>query len=143
MHGTITLTGLCNIKQILLFFFFCFFFFCFFFFFFLFFFFAAIFAFTVIFLLQPFLNSWMTDMLSYSRVKHFLKWKRLQATLREICITKTCPCNIQRIFSVPKIENFTRKMLIFFLFFAQNIDCGYMLEPPQRGGSNEYPQSMF
>ena len=26
---------------------------------------------------------------------------------------------------------------------AQNIDCGYSLEPPHRGGSNEYPQSMF
>ena len=25
----------------------------------------------------------------------------------------------------------------------QNIDCGYWLEPPRRGGSNEYPQSMF
>ena len=23
------------------------------------------------------------------------------------------------------------------------IDCGYMLEPPRREGSNEYPQSMF
>ena len=34
-------------------------------------------------------------------------------------------------------------MLIFFLIFAQNIDCGYTLEPPRRGGSNEYPQSMF
>ena len=30
-----------------------------------------------------------------------------------------------------------------FLIFAQNIDCGYTLEPPRRGGSNEYPQSMF
>ena len=29
------------------------------------------------------------------------------------------------------------------LIFAQNIDCGYSLEPPHRGGSNEYPQSMF
>ena len=29
------------------------------------------------------------------------------------------------------------------LIFAENIDCGYTLEPPQRGGSNEYPQSMF
>ena len=28
-------------------------------------------------------------------------------------------------------------------FFAQNIDCGYTLEPPRQGGSNEYPQSMF
>ena len=25
----------------------------------------------------------------------------------------------------------------------KNIDCGYSLEPPHRGGSNEYPQSMF
>ena len=31
----------------------------------------------------------------------------------------------------------------FFDIFAQNIDCGYTLEPPRRGGSNEYPQSMF
>ena len=30
-----------------------------------------------------------------------------------------------------------------FLNFAQNIDCGYTLEPPRRGGSIEYPQSMF
>ena len=27
-----------------------------------------------------------------------------------------------------------------FLVSAQNIDCGYSLEPPRRGGSNEYPQ---
>ena len=25
----------------------------------------------------------------------------------------------------------------------QNIDCEYSLEPPRRGGSNEYPQFMF
>ena len=25
----------------------------------------------------------------------------------------------------------------------KNIDCGYSLEPPRRGGSNEYTQSMF
>ena len=30
-----------------------------------------------------------------------------------------------------------------FHIFAQNIDCGYLLEPPRRGGSNEYPQSMI
>ena len=30
-----------------------------------------------------------------------------------------------------------------FLISAKNIDCGYSLEPPRRGGSNEYPQSMF
>ena len=30
-----------------------------------------------------------------------------------------------------------------FHISAQNIDCGYSLEPPRRGGSNEYPQSIF
>ena len=38
---------------------------------------------------------------------------------------------------------FSRKFLTVFFFFAQNIDRGYMLEPPHRGGSNEYPQSML
>ena len=30
-----------------------------------------------------------------------------------------------------------------FLISAQNTDCGCSLEPPRRGGSNEYSQSMF
>ena len=30
-----------------------------------------------------------------------------------------------------------------FHISAQNIDCGYSLEPPRQGGSNEYPLSMF
>ena len=30
-----------------------------------------------------------------------------------------------------------------FYISAQNIDCGYLLELPQRGSSNKYPQSMF
>ena len=30
-----------------------------------------------------------------------------------------------------------------FHISAQNIDCGYLLEPPRRGSSNEYSQSMF
>ena len=41
-----------------------------------------------------------------------------------------------------KNEKFHWKKGIF-LIFAQDIDCGYTLEPPRRGGSNEYPQSMF
>ena len=28
---------------------------------------------------------------------------------------------------------------LFFLFLLQNIDCGYSLEPPRRGGSNIVP----
>ena len=38
---------------------------------------------------------------------------------------------------------FSRIFFYIFIIFARNIDCGYMLEPPRRGGSNEYPQSMF
>ena len=53
------------------------------------------------------------------------------------------------------IENFTTKKKKkkkrtlsdkksdIFHISAQNIDCWYSLEPPRRGGSNEYPQSMF
>ena len=42
-----------------------------------------------------------------------------------------------------KNENFQIKNSDFFLNSTQNIDCGYALEPPRRGGSNEYSQSMF
>ena len=35
------------------------------------------------------------------------------------------------------------KISDIFHVSAQNIDCGYSLEPPRRGGSNEYPHSMF
>ena len=42
-----------------------------------------------------------------------------------------------------KNGNFQMKKCGNFLIFAQNIDRGYALEPPQWGGSNEYPQSMF
>ena len=31
----------------------------------------------------------------------------------------------------------------FFLFQLKSIDCGYSLEPPHQGGSNEHPQSIF
>ena len=57
-------------------------------------------------------------------------------------ITKTRLCKY--------VENFTSTTDIYqiktsdiFHISAQNIDCRYSLEPPRRGGSNEYPQSMF
>ena len=46
-------------------------------------------------------------------------------------------------FSALKIENCIEKMLFYFNMFAQNINCGYTLEPPRRGGSYVYPQSKF
>ena len=48
------------------------------------------------------------------------------------------------------IENFTTKNWKFsdknsniFHISAQNINCGYSLEPPRRGGSNEYHKLCF
>ena len=59
------------------------------------------------------------------------------------CITKTGPCSIQRFFFISKTLRFHRKKYFLFSNFNQNIDCEYSLEPPHRGGSNEYLQSMF
>ena len=59
-------------------------------------------------------------------------------------ITKTYLCNFDPLkphFYIVKL-GFTG-VYIIFLFLLKNIDCGYPLEPPRRGGSNEYPQSMF
>ena len=59
-----------------------------------------------------------------------------------VTLRKHAYSNILKI-SPPKNENFQIKNSDIFHIFAQNIDCGYSLEPPRRGGSNEYPQSMF
>ena len=45
--------------------------------------------------------------------------------------------------SRPKTESFQIKNSDIFHISAQNIDCGYLLELPCWGSSNEYPQSMF
>ena len=42
-----------------------------------------------------------------------------------------------------KLKIFRQKNANIFHISAPNIDCGYLLEPPLRGSSNEYPQSMF
>ena len=59
-----------------------------------------------------------------------------------IHITKTRLFKYIKIFAT-KNENFQIKNSDIFHISAQNIDCGYSLEPPRRGGSNEYPISMF
>ena len=46
-------------------------------------------------------------------------------------------------FTTKKWKKFQIKHSNIFHISAQNIDCGYSLEPPRRGCSNEYPQSMF
>ena len=59
-------------------------------------------------------------------------------------ITKLCLSNYDPLkphFNIEKL-GFSGVCGICFIS-AQNTDSGYSLEPPRRGGSNEYPQSMF
>ena len=65
------------------------------------------------------------------------------AVCTQFRITKTCLYNFDPLephFYIEKL-GFTG-VYIIFLISAQNIDCGYSLEPPHRGGSNGYPQSL-
>ena len=53
------------------------------------------------------------------------------------------PIQIYRTFHLQKLKNFQMKNSDIFYISAQITDCGYSLEPPHWGSSNEYPQSMF
>ena len=53
------------------------------------------------------------------------------------------PIQIYRKFNLQNWKFSDKKNSDSFIISAQNKDCGYSLEPPRRGGSNEYPQSMF
>ena len=61
-----------------------------------------------------------------------------------MCLTlrKHAYSNILKILQ-PNKGKFSDKNSDIFQISAQIIDCGHSLEPPRRGGSNEYPQSMF
>ena len=68
----------------------------------------------------------------------------LQSNERMKIITKTYLYNFDPLkshFYIVKL-GFTGVYIIFHIS-AQNIDCWYTLEPPRRGGSNEYLQAMF
>ena len=65
-------------------------------------------------------------------------------TISSTTITKTCLCNFDPLkphLYIVKL-GFTG-VYIIFLISAQNIDCGYSLEPPRWGGSNEYHNLYF
>ena len=61
----------------------------------------------------------------------------------DISLRKNTPIEIYRKIHLQKLKKLQIKYSDIFHISAQNIDCGYSLEPPRRGGSNEYPQSMF
>ena len=68
-------------------------------------------------------------------------WYDSKAQFR-LVISTTCLFKYIENF-ISKYWNFLDKNSDIFHITAQNIDCGYSLEPPRRGGSNEYTQSMF
>ena len=53
------------------------------------------------------------------------------------------PIQIYRKFHNQKLKKNQIKNPDIFHISTQNIDYGHSLEPPRRGGSNKYPQSMF
>ena len=53
---------------------------------------------------------------------------KIQATI--LSVTKTRLCNILQFFTVLENDNFLMNIFYIFLIFAQNIDFGYMFEPP-------------
>ena len=73
-------------------------------------------------------------------------WVPLQY-LEPFHITKTCLICLFKYIEKLTSKNwkFSDKKLRYFFFYisAQKHRCGYLLEPPRQGGSNEYPQSMF
>ena len=79
-------------------------------------------------------------------MKHYIpiniKYHNESGGLERLVITKTYLFKYTENFTT-KNENSQIKNSHIFLIFTQNIDCRYSLEPPRRGGSNEYPQSVF
>ena len=107
-------------------------------------------------------NTWVSSIgrcatLGYTAIRVHRRIRRISFlnTLSGTCVLEEhlnvdpkYTCTKTRLFKY--IENFTTKKGKFsdkksyiFLFSAQNIDSWYSLEPPRRGGSNEYQQSMF
>ena len=59
-------------------------------------------------------------------------------------ITKACLYNIDPLRPhYYKVKLGFTGVYIIFLLLPKNIDLGYSLEPPRRGGSSEYQQSIF
>ena len=71
---------------------------------------------------------------------HYLR-SNTSEQIRQLPLRKQSYSNVLKILP-PKNENFQIKNSNIFHIHAQNIDCGYPLELPRRGGSNEYSQFM-
>ena len=70
------------------------------------------------------------------------KFNRRQIDNIFFSLRKHAYSNIPKILPPQNKKNPIKKSDIFHVS-AQNIYCGYSLEPPRQGGYNGYPQSMF
>ena len=76
---------------------------------------------------------------AFSGVFTKFAYQRQRKFITKTCLYKFDP--LQPHFYIVKLG--FAGVYIIFLILLNNIDCGYSLEPPRRGGSNEYPQSIF
>ena len=60
-----------------------------------------------------------------------------------ICMTKTRLINFDPLNPTFYYKTGVNRGMHYFSYFCSKQDCRYPLEPPQRGGSNEYPQSVL
>ena len=90
------------------------------------------------------ITAWLSKMCSVKNLIRLRKKSQADLNLRWVNIMKTCLYNFdphKPHFYIVKL-GFTG-VYIIFLISAQKHRLWYSLEPPHRGGSNEYPQSMF
>ena len=87
-------------------------------------------------------HSWNGGSMNMINMPIFCEQYIIESYLYRMSLRKHAYSNILKILP-SKNENFQIKNSDIFHISAQSIDCGYSLEPPRQGGSNEYPQSML
>ena len=83
------------------------------------------------------------NILLLAKASHIRGMRNMWKCTYVVCHYENTPIQIHWKFYHQKMTNFQIKYSDIFHISAKNIHCGYSLEPPRRGGSNEYPQSMF
>ena len=76
------------------------------------------------------------NLLKFTCVHHDVEWPLFKCM---ILSRKLAHAIYTEFFCIKKLKI----SLIFSIFLLKTYICGYTLEPTCRGGSNEYPQSMF
>ena len=82
---------------------------------------------------------WLFYFVLFRKLNHL----RERSLIFALNITKTRLFKYTEHFNHQKMKIFRKKKSDISHTSGQNIYCRYSLEPPRRGGSNEYPQSMF